>query len=207
MSEVEPKVSCAATSYPLHECGPVGISNPLPLLRYLAALTASVLLSVMASGWSAAWAFDLDGYKSRAEATLMELNAKKIPSVSSTLARLDQMITIGITATKEYAARDPKYAKLMDAAIADAQAMKGMTDAQLEEKWGENGTGGDAIGVPLHTLGESSTPRTYLELIVAPAEQYIYINRWQSVKKARLLEQARDEAVELNKRLESLQTE
>jgi hypothetical protein len=161
----------------------------------------------IAFGWSAAWAFDLDGYKSRAEVTLAELNAKKIPNVSSTLARLDQMITIGIAAMKEYAARDPKYAKLMDAAIADAQAMKGMTDAQLEEKWGEKGTGGDAIGVPLHTLGESSAPRTYLELIVGPAEQYIYINRWQSLKKARLLEQARDEAVELNKRLESFQTE
>jgi len=42
-----------------------------------------------------------------------------------------------------------------------------------------------------------------LELIVAPAEQYIYIRKWQSAKKSRWLEQARNEAVELSKRLAS----
>ena len=114
---------------------------------------------------------------------------------------------MGIVGMKEFAARQPKYAKLMNAAIADAQAMKGMTDAQLEEKWGEKGYGGDAVGIPLKSLEENGAPRAYLELIVDPAEQYIYVKRWQSVKKARLLEQARDEAVELIKRLESFPEE
>jgi hypothetical protein len=167
----------------------------------------ATLLFTIALGWTDAWAFDIDGYKSRAKATLVELNAKKLPDSNATLARLDEMIVSGSAAAKEYAALDATYAKLMDAAVADAQAMKGMTDAQLEEKWGEKGYGGDAVGTPLKSLGESSAPRNYLELIVAPAEQYIYIKRWQSVKKARLLEQARDEAVELNKRLETFHME
>jgi hypothetical protein len=165
---------------------------------HLAGLVPFVVLVDLSS----AWAFDQSGYRSRADATLAELNAKRVPDVIATLARLDEMIAIGSVGMKEFAARQPKYAKLIDAALADALAMKNMTDAQLEEKWGEKGYGGDAVGIPLKSLDEASVARTYLELIIAPAEQYIYINRWQSVKKPRLLEQARDEAVELNKRLE-----
>jgi hypothetical protein len=176
------------------------------LLRHSKVICVALLLNI-AFGWPGSWAFDVNGYKSRAEATLEELNAKRLPDSKATLGRLDEMIAIGSIAVKEYAVRQPKYAKLMDAAIADSQAMKGMTDAQLEEKWGEKGYGGDGVGIPLHTLGEASAPRAYLELIVAPAEQYIYIKRWQTVKKARLLEQARDEAVELNKRLEAFPEE
>ena len=156
------------------------------------------LIMAMAAGSSSAWAFDLNGYKSRAEATLAELNAKQLPDSKATLARLDEMIAMGIVGVKEFAAHQPKYAKLMNAAIADAQAMKGMTDAQLEEKWGENGSGGDAVGIPLKSLGESSAPRAYLELIVSPAMQYVYIRRWQAVKKVRFLEQATEEMGELH---------
>jgi hypothetical protein len=177
-------------------------------LRGLGKTTCAVgLLMAMAAGLTSAWAFDRDGYKSRAEVTLADLNAKQLPDSKATLARLDEMIAIGIVGMKEYSARQPKYAKLMDAAIADSQAMEGMTDAQLEEKWGEKGYGGDAAGIPLKSVDESGTARAYLELIVAPAEQYIYIKRWQSVKKPHLLEQARDEAVELVKRLASFPEE
>jgi hypothetical protein len=184
------------------------LSKPLSLsdLRGLGKTTCAVgLLMAMAAGLTSAWAFDRDGYKSRAEVTLADLNAKQLPDSKATLARLDEMIAIGIVGMKEYGARQPKYAKLMDAAIADSQAMKGMTDAQLEEKWGEKGYGGDAAGIPLKSVDESA--RAYLELIVAPSEQYIYIKRWQSVKKPHLLEQARDEAVELVKRLASFPEE
>jgi hypothetical protein len=178
------------------------------VLAWLGRTTCAIgLVVAMGAGSSNAWAFDHNGYKSRAEATLAELNAKQLPDSKATLARLDEMIAMGIAGMKEYAARQPKYAKLMNAAIADSQAMKGMTDAQLEEKWGEKGNGGDAVGIPLKSLEENGAPRAYLELIVAPAEQYIYVKRWQSVKKARLLEQARDEAVELIKRLESFPEE
>ena len=177
-------------------------------LAYLVAkLCLLGLILAVTAGISKSFAFDLNGYKSRAEATLAELNAKQLPDSRATLGRLDEMIAMGPVACREYSTRQPKQAKLMDAAIADAQAMKGMTDAQLEEKWGEKGYAGDAVGTPLKSLEESGGPRTYLELIIAPAEQYIYIKRWQLVKKPRLLEQARDEAVELTKRLESFSEE
>ena len=70
----------------------------------------------------------------------------------------------------------------MDAAIANVQAMKQMTDVQIEEKWGETGTGGDDAGVPLKSLGENSEQRAYLELVVGPATQYIFIKKARKAK-------------------------
>ena len=163
----------------------------------------SVFLTLSA-GQSNAWAFDRDGYKSRAEATLAELNAKRLKDPNATLARLDEMIALGIVGIKEYGAKYPKYAKLMDAAAADAEAMKTMTDVQIEEKWGEHGTAGDAVGIPLKSLEEFGMERAYLELAVSPAHQYLFVKKWISAQRARWLEQARDEDVELLKHLASV---
>jgi hypothetical protein len=165
------------------------------------------LLLVLAAGSPAAWAFDRAGYKERAEATLAELNTKRLADSKATLARLDEMIAMAVVGMKEYAEKHPKYAKLMETAIADVPAMKGMTDVQLEEKWGETGTAGDAVGVPLKSLADMGEERAYLELAVGPAHQYIFIKKWETAKKARWLEQARDEAVELLKHLEAVKSE
>jgi hypothetical protein len=158
----------------------------------------------LAAGPSAAWGFDKAGYKVRAEATLAELNSKKLADSKATLARLDEMIAMGIVGMKEYGAKNPKYAKLMDAAAADCQAIKSMTDVQMEEKWGETGSGGDAVGVPLKDLAEFGVERAYLELGLGPAHQYIFVKKWETAKKPRWLEQARDEAVELLKHLNDI---
>jgi hypothetical protein len=66
----------------------------------------------------------------------------------------------------------------MDAAAADCQAIKDMSDVQMEEKWGETGWGGDAAGVPLKTLADFGIERAYLELGVGPAHQYIFVKKW-----------------------------
>jgi hypothetical protein len=47
--------------------------------------------------------------------------------------------------------------------------MKAMTDAEIEDKWGEKGTGGDSLGIPLKSLPQFGEERAYLELIVGPA--------------------------------------
>ena len=121
-----------------------------------------------------------------------------------TLARLDEMIAIGIVGMREFGAKQPRYAKLMDVAAADCEAIKDMTDVQMEEKWGEAGWGGDAVGVPLKTLADFSVERAYLELGLGPAHQYIFVKKWETARKARWLEQARDEAVELRKHLNDI---
>lgn len=164
------------------------------------------LFLALAAGLSGAWAFDRDGFKARAEANLAEFNTKRLADSKATLARLDEMIAIGIVGMKEFSAKQPKYAKLMESAIADSQAMKGMTDVQIEEKWGEKGTAGDALGIPLKSLTDFGEERAYLELTVGPAHQYIFVKKWESTQRARWLEQARDEAVELLKHLQSVRS-
>jgi hypothetical protein len=46
--------------------------------------------------------------------------------------------------------------------------------------------------------------RAYLELGVGPAHQYIFVKKWETAQKARWLESARDEAVELLKHLNDI---
>jgi hypothetical protein len=176
----------------------------LTIVRSGKAFGTLVLLLALGAAPFAAWAFDRDGFKARADATLAELNTKRLADSKATLARLDEMIALGIVGLREYGAKHPKFAKLMDAAIADSQAMKGMTDVQIEEKWGEKGTAGDALGSPLKSLSDFGEERAYLELVIGPAHQYIFVKKWESAKKARWLEQARDEAVELLKHLEAV---
>jgi len=177
------------------------------LLRLGKLMCCLILLLAFNAGLCGAWSFDLNGFKARAEATLAELSAKRLEDSNLTLARLNEMLAIGVVGMREYGVNHLKYAKLMDAAIADVQAMKQMTDVQIEEKWGETGTGGDAAGVPLKSLGENSEQRAYLELVVGPATQYIFIKKWQSTKRVKWLEEARDEAVELLKHLETIQAQ
>jgi hypothetical protein len=179
--------------------------NPFPFFAPVrkAAFLLGTLLA-LAAGSMPAQAFDKAGYKARAETTLAELNTKQLADSKATLARLDEMIAIGIVGMKEYGAKNPKYAKLMDAAAADCQAIKDMSDVQMEEKWGETGWGGDAVGVPLKTLADFGIERAYLELGVGPAHQYIFVKKWETARKARWLEQARDEAVELLKHLNDI---
>jgi hypothetical protein len=140
-----------------------------------------------------AWAFDQAGYLARLDATRAELVKKTLADSKATLARLDEIIALGIVAAREYGAKNPKYAKLMEAVIANAPDMKTYTDAQIEEKWGEKGTGGDAAGVPLKSLGDFDPPRNVMELIIGPSAAYIFIKKWQTAQRAKWLEQAGDE--------------
>lgn len=152
-----------------------------------------------------AMAFDLVGFKARLETTKAEAATKTLADSKATLARLDEMIKIGISGAKEYSDKQPKFAKLMAAVIADADAMKGYTDAEIESKWGEQGTGGDAVGIPLKSLGQFDETRAAMELIVSPAHTYIFVKKWETAQKARWLDQARDELNELSEHLKKTQ--
>jgi hypothetical protein len=150
---------------------------------------------------SSVWAFDQAGFVSRLEATKAELATKSLSDSKATLARLGEMMTLGAAGVKEYGAKQPKFARLMDAIVADAEAMKGFTDPEIEAKWGEQGVGGDAAGVPLKSLGQYDETRAALELVVGPAHAYILIKKWETARKVRWLDQAKDELTELSEHL------
>ena len=165
---------------------------PLPISRractFGLALTGLTLTAVRP-----AWAFDQAAYQARLDATRAELVKKTLADSKATLARLDELIAIGIVALREYGAKNPKYAKLMEAVIANASDMKTYSDSQLEDLWGEKGNGGDAVGVPLKSLGEFDPTRNVMELIIGPSAAYIHIKKWQTAQRAKWLDQASDE--------------
>jgi hypothetical protein len=167
-------------------------------------LSGVALVLALASGSPAAWAFDMNGYKTRLDAAITEVGAKSLSDSKATLSQLDEMVTLGVVGAKEYGAKQPRFAKLMDAVVADAPAMKNYTDAQIEDKWGENGSGGDALGVPLKSLGQFDATRAAMELIIGPSHAYIFVKKWESAQRARWLEQARDELSELREHLKEV---
>lgn len=163
--------------------------------RLRSAVAVAVILAASTSG---AWAFDMAGFKARLEATKAEIASKSLSDPKATLARLDEMAKLGIVGAREYGAKQQKFAKLMDAVAADAEAMKGFTDPEIEAKWGEQGSGGDAAGVPLKSLGQHDETRAAMELVVGPAHVYILVKKWETAQKARWLDQAKDELNELS---------
>lgn len=176
----------------------MGIScfRPAGFARTL--LLAAVLAGV---GAAQASAFDLAGYRARLDATLAEVKGKPPADAGAWLARLDEMIAIGKAGAQEYAARAPQFAKLMTLAIDDATAMRTLTDGEIEDKWGESGSAGDAVGIPLKTLGQFDETRAHLELIVGPSHTYIYLKKWQATHKRAQLDKAADELGELSEHL------
>jgi hypothetical protein len=167
------------------------------------AALVSVVITAIAAGH--ALAFDVAGFRSRLDVTLAECEGKSLSDPKVALARLDEMIAIGKVGAQEYAKRELQFAKLMAAAIADADAMRGMTDAEIEDKWGESGNGGDAAGVPLKSLGQFDATRAALELMVGPAHAYIFLKKFQSTHKTAQLDKAADQLTELTEHLKQVQ--
>jgi hypothetical protein len=168
------------------------VSVPSPISRR--ACTLSLVFSgLVLTTVRPAWAFDQAAYLARLDATRAELVKKTLADSKATLARLDELVTIGIVALREYGAKNPKYAKLMEAVIANAPDMKTYSDSQLEDIWGEKGNGGDAVGVPLKSLGDFDPTRNVMELIIGPSAAYIHIKKWQTAQRAKWLDQASDE--------------
>jgi hypothetical protein len=176
--------------------------RPLRIGRRTLALSFALAL---VAGTPHAWAFDMAGFKLRLDTTKAEVATKSLSDSKATLLRLDEMIKLGAIGAKEYGDKQPKFAKLMAAVVADGEAIKGYTDAEVESKWGEQGTGGDAAGIPLQSLAQFDETRAAMELVVGPAHAYILVKKWESAQKARWLDQAKDELTELTEHLKQIQ--
>jgi hypothetical protein len=173
------------------------LRDALPRMR-----TLGLSLALVAGAAVPALAFDAAGYQSRLDATRAEVASKTLANPDATLARLDEMVAIGIVAAREYAAKEPKYAKLMDAVIANASDMKTYSETQLEDLWGEEGSGGDAVGIKLSSIGAEDPPRNVMELIIAPSMAAILVKKWETTQRAKWLTQAGDELKEVSEHLE-----
>ncbi len=153
---------------------------------------------------SNAWAFDQASFKSKLDGAKADIASDSPASIDPALAKISEMIQLGEVGTREFGQKKPEYAKLMNAVAADAAAMKNYTDAEIEDKWGEQGSAGDAVGVPLKSLPQSGDARAAMELVIGPAHAYILVKKWSVEHKSRWRDQAQDELDELSKHLTEL---
>jgi hypothetical protein len=169
--------------------------------RNMSRLLGAVCMAGLALASSPVFAFDRAGYAARVEATLKEAQSGSIADPKATLARLDELTAIGMTAAKEFGAKSPKWAKLMDQLVADAPSFNKKTGVEINDKWGEEGTVGDAIGIPFKDISQFGEERAYMELVVSPNVSYELVKKWEKTKKASELKELVDENNELTDHL------
>lgn len=119
-------------------------------------------------------AMDAASYRTLTSETIKELVSGDVKDVPATIARLEKAMELGIAGCKEHAAASPNDAKLMDLVVAQAPAMKAMKAEALEESWGDEGTAGDAISVPLKSIDQFSATRNYVDVVVHPARHRLH---------------------------------
>lgn len=159
-------------------------------------LTALGFVVVIASPHDAS-AFDAAGYRLRVEAILAEAKSGAIADPKATLARLDELTGIGVEAAKEFGAKTPKWAGLMNQLAADAPAFKTQTPTEINDKWGEEGTAGESAGIPFKSLAQFGAERGYMELVVSPNISYSLVKKYEKTKKGNVLKEVADECEEL----------
>eukprot|EP01037_Dinobryon_pediforme_P012900 gene12900-13001_t len=174
------------------------------LMRLKQFATAAIALLALALPPTASWAMDVATYKSLVDETLKELVSGKITDIDTTLHRQEKLMEIGKTGCAEYAGKEPKYAKLMEAVVADADGMKTMSPDNLEAAWGDEGSRGETFGIPLKSLDQFSKTRSYLDTVVHPATAYIWLQQYKTKKDKQALERAKGELKEVLEHLKKI---
>jgi hypothetical protein len=175
--------------------------RPLSCVRLLGALCVGVTLVLATAN---AWAFDKAAYIGKLEAVSASVKDKSLGDGKAALTQLEELVQLGKVGAQDYGAEQPGFAKLMAATVANADDMRKLTDPEIEDLWGESGSGGDAAGVSLKSLGQFDRTRANIELVVGPSHAYIFLKKWQTTHKAQLLDKTADELAELSVHLKAV---
>jgi hypothetical protein len=171
-------------------------------VKSIAIAAVAVLALALPPSW--ARAMDVSSYKSLVDETLKELVSGKIADIDATLHRQEKLIEIGKAGCTEFAGIEPKYAKLMALVVASADGMKAMLPDDLEAAWGDEGSGGDTLGVPLKSLDQFSKTRSYIDTVVHPATAFLWLQQYKTKKDKQALERAKGELKEVLEHLKKI---
>lgn len=153
----------------------------------------AVLLLV---GSGIASAADLDSYTKIAKTTMNQVTNGSVGDIDKLIAMQEQLISIGQSAIKEYAAKNPSAAKMLNLVNENANKMKTMSMAEIEEQWHEKGyLKSKGISGPL--LEEKSVTGSLMDTVVHPATAIIALNEYKKTKDKKLLQQVHDELEEV----------
>lgn len=158
---------------------------------YAAAVLAFLAATVQAK------AADLDRYLTLTQMTVKELVSGTLADPRATQDRLKKIMEIGIEACRDRIKANPGEAKLLELVIAEAPKMVTMKPEALEDAWGDEGTAGEAVGVPLSSLDQFSEVRNFLDIVVHPARAHDFIESYVQTKDRQALVQAKGELIEV----------
>ena len=175
-------------------------------MRNLSALRVFAASVFVVTGPSFADAADLAGYSKIVSESVQTFISGKVEDVKGLIAKQDAAIEIGIAACKEYAAKKPEAAKLLNHVIASVPKMKQMSAEQLEQAWGDEGNAGDEIGAPLSKLDQFSMVRNHLDLVVHPARARAFLMEYASTKSRGVIDEAKAELVEVLEHAKKIET-
>jgi hypothetical protein len=177
----------------------------MPILNSARACALGLLLAT--SAVLPASAADLAGYSKLVTETLQSFISGKVDNIPALVAKQDAAIEIGIAACTEHAATHPDVAKLLQLVIASVPKMKTMSAEKLEDVWGDEGTGGDEIGMPLSKIGQFGEVRNFLDLIVHPARARAYLTEFQASKSKSAIDEAKAELVEVLEHVKKIEAQ
>jgi hypothetical protein len=159
--------------------------------KYLTGL--AVLLFIGAGTANAA---DLDSYTKIAKTTMNQVSSGSVGDVDKLIAMQEQLISIGQSAIKEYVAKNPNSAKMLNLVNENANKMKGMSLAQIEKEWHEKGFL-KSKGIDAALMKEKSVTGSLMDTVVHPATAIIALNEYKKTKDKKLLQQVHDELEEV----------
>lgn len=146
---------------------------------------------------SPASAFDKTAYRSLIEAVTKEIVLGKFENFDATLRRLDDAAAIAKIAAKEHAAAAPGDAKLMEFSITAPDAIKKTAVDKLDEEWGDGAKAFERAGFKRGAADQFKTAESYADLLVHPMTTWVYLTAWKKAPSGALLDQAKNELVEV----------
>ena len=162
------------------------------------ALLALVLLTFTAT---AAQAFDKATFERLAKASIKEAMSGEIKDPDALIKTQKKLIALGVAGCKEYAKKNPKWAKLMNLVVKNADKMQTMSLDDIEEQWHE-GEALKEIGLNFDEIEHFGAALSFMDTVLHPATVVIVLNEYKKTRDPELLDQIKDELSEVLKHIE-----
>ncbi len=149
--------------------------------------------------------FDKASFDKIAKKTIGGILSGKV-DVDAMLIDMNKLLEIGIAGCKEHmteAETPAEEKKIMKITIDNAQKMTSLTLDQIEAQWHENGAL-KANGIDTEKYDHFSEVNCHYDTIVHPATALICLKQYKKTKDEDLLEQVKDELVEVREHLKHL---
>lgn len=143
-----------------------------------------------------AFSMDTEQFIRLANTTINEANSGSIAKIGELIVVQEQMIDLGISASKHFMLEHPEHTPLLNIVIQNVPVMKQMSLEEIEAQW-HLGAYLRSHGFDLSTYDHFGDVFSLLDSIIHPATSYICLKEYQRTKDAALLTRASAELMEV----------